>query len=263
MIQQLKKEEMYKIEPLYAGWEESLLWSCMQGQMGRAWVDDIAHPTAAEIYLGDFYYFAGDEQSAEAEELIRNIPQDFQSDCALMVPRNEAWAQVIERVFPTNHKRVTRYALKKAPTKFDVEKLKEYAVRLPEGYTLHQIDEKLYHKAQSESFSKDFCAQFEDCADYLRRGLGFMVLYGDEPVAGASSYSMYTGGIELEFVTKEEYRRRGLGQAAAARLILECLDRGLYPCWDAANLQSRRIAERLGYTFDKEYPTYEIADYRE
>ena len=64
-------------------------------------------------------------------------------------------------------------------------------------------------------------------------------MHGDEWVAGASSYSMYTGGIEIELDTKEEHRRKGLALAVAARLILECLDRGLYPCWDAANLQSR------------------------
>ena len=50
--------------------------------------------------------------------------------------------------------------------------------------------------------------------------------------------------------------------AAAARLILECLDRNLLPCWDAANLQSKRIAERLGFEFDQEYPTYAVRDYR-
>lgn len=262
-MRQLKKEEMYKIEPLYAGWEESLLWSCMQGHMGRAWADDAAAPTAAEILLGDFFYFAGDHNAQGAETLVGHIPEDYTTSWSpLLVPQNEEWAQVIERVYAGRYTRLTRYAMKKAPTKFDPEKLQTYVEALPSGYTIRQIDRDLYHQAVRETFSQDFCSQFQSCDDYLERGLGFMVLHGEEPVGGASSYSVYTGGIEVEFVTKEEYRRKGLGLAAAARLVLECLKRGLYPSWDAANLQSRRIAERLGYIFDKEYPTYAIQDYR-
>lgn len=261
-VKQLKNEEMYKIESLYEGWEESLLWSCLQGHMGRAWVDDIENPAAAEILLGDFFYFAGNFDVQGAEDLVRNIPADFSTEFALMVPQNEDWSKVIERVYPNNHTRLTRYAIKKAPTDFDPKVLQEYVDRLPEGYTIRQIDEALYRIADKEVFSSYFCSQFATYEDFAKRGLGFAVMHGDEWVAGASSYSMYTGGIEIELDTKEEHRRKGLALAVAARLILECLDRGLYPCWDAANLQSRRIAERLGYTFDKEYPTYSITDFR-
>jgi RimJ/RimL family protein N-acetyltransferase len=45
-------------------------------------------------------------------------------------------------------------------------------------------------------------------------------------------------------------------------LIMECLDRGLYPSWDAANKGSVALAEKLGYHFEKEYVTYEITDFR-
>ena len=43
-----------------------------------------------------------------------------------------------------------------------------------------------------------------------------------------------------------------------AKLILECVARGGYPSWDAQNRQSLRLAERLGYHFDRAYPVYEI-----
>lgn len=47
--------------------------------------------------------------------------------------------------------------------------------------------------------------------------------------------------------------------ACAARLILECLHRGLYPSWGAATPHSLVLAERLGYHFSHSYPTYIIA----
>ena len=87
------------------------------------------------------------------------------------------------------------------------------------------------------------------------------MLFGDTIVSGASSYSYYSGGIEIEIDNREAFRRRGLDLVCGARLILECLDRGLYPSWDAQNLGSISLAKKLGYEFSHEYPAYEIFDY--
>lgn len=51
---------------------------------------------------------------------------------------------------------------------------------------------------------------------------------------------------------------KGLAAACASALILECLNRGLYPSWDAANRESLALAEKLGYRFDREYPAYDV-----
>ena len=77
-------------------------------------------------------------------------------------------------------------------------------------------------------------------------------------MAGASSYTVYQGGIEVEIGTEQSHRRKGLASVCGARLILECLDRGWYPSWDAQNLWSVGLAEKLGYHFDRPYPAWEI-----
>ncbi len=66
-------------------------------------------------------------------------------------------------------------------------------------------------------------------------------------MAGASSYSVYHGGIEIQIATQKAYRRRGLATACGAKLILLCLERGLNPSWDAHDLRSVALAEKLGY----------------
>ena len=66
-------------------------------------------------------------------------------------------------------------------------------------------------------------------------------------------------GLEIEVDTVEEERRKGLATAASAALILRCLDEGLYPSWDAQNMLSVHLAEKLGYEFDHEYTVYEVA----
>ncbi|MNI84792.1 GNAT acetyltransferase [compost metagenome] len=82
------------------------------------------------------------------------------------------------------------------------------------------------------------------------------VLHKGLQVAGASSYSVYNEGIEIEIDTKPEFRNRGLATACGAKLILECLERGLYPGWDAQDLRSVALAEKLGYHMDYPYTTY-------
>lgn len=80
------------------------------------------------------------------------------------------------------------------------------------------------------------------------------------PVSGASSYSSYWEGIEVEVDTREEYRRRGLAYVCAAKLILECRNRKLYLSWDAHNMQSVALAEKLGYHYDHEYTAFSVSD---
>jgi len=140
----------------------------------------------------------------------------------------------------------------------DRAKLQGFVSALPSVYELKLIDKVLYDKTRSIPWSADLCWNFPTYEDYQENGLGVVVLKDGEIVSGASSYIYYRGGIEIEIDTREDERRKGLATACGARLILECLERGLYPSWDAHNKESLALAEKLGYQFDREYPAYEI-----
>lgn len=150
------------IENLFAGWEETIIWSCLQKVMGRVCANDTKSPTAAIALLGDFGFLAG------------------QADTKFLL------------------------ALKRTVCKRD-----------------------------------------------------FLILKDGVPVSGASSYSTYRSGIEVEIDTREDHRREGLATVCGAKLILECLKRNLYPSWDAHNAWSAALAEKLGYRFSHEYAAYE------
>lgn len=254
----IKQNEMKKIAPLFQDWEETMIWSCLQGCMGQAWADDAAAPTAALIRTGDLFFLAGDAASPAAGELAGHIPEDFRSEYALLAPREEAWARVIERVYGERAERGVRYAIKKEPEVFDRKKLAAFCADLPAGYRLRPIDGELYRLARQEEWSRDLVSQFATPEEYAVRGLGVAALYGGSLAAGASSYTVYHGGIEIEIDTKEEHRRKGLALACGAALILRCLDRGLYPSWDAANKASVALSQKLGYHFSHEYPYYAV-----
>lgn len=245
------------VETLFAGWEESTIWSCLQSVMGDIYGEDSAKPESAMAVLGDFCFFAGNPD----KNLVLYKPTDRQRDFIIMVPQTDLWGDVIKESYGDRAKPVTRYAIKKEPGVFDVAHLQAIVASLPPEYTCRIIDEALYEACKANEWSKDLVAQFSNYELYEELGLGVVVLKDEELVSGASSYSRYHQGIEIEIDTKEPFRRQGLASVCGAKLILECLRLGLYPSWDAQNKWSVALAEKLGYQFDHEYIAYEIWDY--
>jgi GNAT superfamily N-acetyltransferase len=97
---------------------------------------------------------------------------------------------------------------------------------------------------------------FDSPADFLERGIGYTLLEEDRLAGAAYSSLVCSCGIEVSLFVDEAYRRRGVATALSAALLLECMRRGLRPNWDAANLESCALAEKLGYTPASSYESY-------
>lgn len=246
MIHELK--DTSKVQSLFKGWQETLIYSCLQNVMGKVFVTDPDNPKSAMAFVGCFGFYAGEPD----RELVENKPEGF----VIMTPQNEEWAALIEDCFPSS-KRVIRYAVKK-DTQFDVEALKKKISELPEGYELKPIDSDIYDLCLENPVTRDFVSAFESKEKYLELGRGIVILKDGNIVSGASSYTRYKTGIEIEVDTAESERRKQLATIVCAALIVQCLEEGLYPSWDAQNMNSVHLAEKLGYEFSHEYVAYEV-----
>ena len=243
-----KVTDTTKLKPLFEGWQETLIYSCLQKVMGSIYVTDPDNPRSAFAHIGCFRFFAG----LPDRELVESKPEGF----AILVPQNEDWAELIEECYP-HAKRVTRYAIKK-DTEFDRAALQREVSRLPAGYEIKAIDSEIYDMCLMNPVTADFVSSFDSKEHYLEMGRGFVILKDGEIVSGASSYTRYNEGIEIEVDTIKDERRKHLASVACSALILKCLDEGLYPSWDAQNIVSVHLAEKLGYEFDHEYTAYEV-----
>ena len=262
MIYELK--ETGKASALFAGWQDSVVWSALQGVMGKIYVDSLEKPESGAVILGDFCFLSGKPES----EVISGALANSASEEVIMVPQNADWAQMIKKCYGEKAEKAVRYAIKKEPEIFDLKQLQKVAQSLPGEYEMRLIDQELFEICRDTQWSKDLTANYESYSQYREYGLGVCILKDGEVVAGISSYSGYGrridenlgshGGIEIEVVTREDYRRKGLAYIGAARLILECDRRGLYPNWDAANKMSVGLAEKLGYHFSHEYVVYKV-----
>lgn len=255
MIQKLENTQL--AQQIFGDWQETLIWSCLQNVMGEIYVDFIDDPSCAMALIGDFCFLAGNPN----EELVLFKPTGCEKDFIIMVPQDIRWAGLIEDIYKERATKVTRYAIQKEPDVFDRIKLEKIVQSLSSEYTLSMMNEQLFEQCRQEGWSSDLVSQYRDYAMYRELGLGAVICKDGIPVSGASAYTRYLKGIEIEIDTREDHRRKGLAYVCGAKLILECLDRGLYPSWDAQNLWSVSLSEKLGYHFDHEYPAFEVNGY--
>lgn len=248
-----KLTDVKPVEKLYDGWEETLIYSALQGVMGSIYAD-LDNPVTSACVIGDFRLLVG-----KPDKRFLGLSEFWnQQWFSIYVPRSKEWEELIETITDTNVKKVERYAIKKEKDVFDKEKLQKICDTLPTEYELKMIDEELYEISKKQKFTEDFVSQFPTYGYYKEHGLGVVILKDNEILSGASSYSSYNGGIEIEIDTREDFRRKGFALICGAKLILECLKRGWYPSWDAANKGSVELAEKLGYHFDHSYNAYFI-----
>lgn len=249
--------EMSAIAPLFSGSDDTLITSTLAGCTGVAYADQAL--TTAMIVNGDFAFSAGDATGEAADMLMRKVPPMHSPGKLLFTPPDAAWEQLVRNVWGKQAVESKRFSFHRDAAGFNSAKLTCLQESLPAGYRLARMDGHLYRQAYAHEWSRDLVSLFQNEADYLARGIGVAVLQGDDLVAGASSYAVFPGGIEIEIDTRADKRGMGLATACGAALILLCLERGLYPNWDAANPVSASLAKKFGYIPKSTYSVYEIA----
>lgn len=199
------------IEGLFSGWEETIIWSCLQKIMGRVCANDTKNPTAAIALLGDFGFLAG---QADAEFLLALKRTVCKRDFLILVPQNELWNGVIEACYGENCRRVTRYAFKKETEGFDLPKLEGLVKGLSKEYQLTMIDQRWYSYCEQTSWCKDFVSQYGSFERYAGLGLGVLILKDGVPVSGASSYSTIIPESRWRSTPGKIIGEKGLRQSA-------------------------------------------------
>lgn len=197
-----------------------------------------------------WFLFPGDPLHTNAPLLFKLLQPGVE-----VIAPTPAWQHLLTATYPNALEVYHREAFQ--TDKFDVDKLRQFCQALPNGFELRQV--RLEEVAQFAA-DLDPCLvdNFRSHEEFITQGVGLGILYQGRFVSGASSAGVGGGKLEIEIQTHPQFRRRGLARAVAAALILYCLDRGLEPCWDAANEPSSALARQLGFRSTGEYEVYEL-----
>jgi len=245
----LSNNQMNKIKYLFNDIKFYMGKSVLDGLMGEAYTDNLENPTIAYLLVRQYCFINGDSKSELAQQVLKTIPKT----CKRIIA-NSSWNDIIESTY-NGFEKSKRYSLKKEKNIFNKQQLKEFSKILNSKYEIKKIDEEIYKliKADNEDPKQMLITD-----DYMNKGIGVCCFREDEIVGICSSNIIYNDGIEINIRVKEGYKHKGIGTAMASKLILMCLEKGIYPSWDAANLTSLELAKKLGYNYDSEYNIYKI-----
>lgn len=117
---------------------------------------------------------------------------------------------------------------------------------LPDGFELCEINAELIEKICGNItpyFSWDSAESFRE------NGKGYCIVEGDTAAAWAFSAAVSSTEIDIGIETNSEYRRLGLAEIAAKKMIEYCFERNKHPVWAChqSNVASKKLAEKLGF----------------
>ncbi|MDM9384536.1 GNAT family N-acetyltransferase [Chlorogloeopsis sp. ULAP01] len=223
----------------------------IEGDMGKVFVDSQEKPRMALSVL-EFHFLAGDPLHANPQQLEKLLQPG-----GMVIAPTPAWQQLVTAIYPNPLDIDHREAFQ--VDKFDVERLRQFCQAVPSGFELRQV--RLEEVTQFAADLNPYLGyNFRSHEDLMTRGVALGILHQGRFVSGASSAAVGGGKVEIDIHTHEQFRRRGLARAVAAALILYCLDRGLEPCWDAANEPSSALARQLGFRSTGKYEALNLPD---
>ena len=186
-----------------------------------------------------FVYLDGDPEPETVDRVdmyFRNRP---------LVCLTDAWETLIREQYPDAA--IYRRTVMKPACRFIIPEIPE----LPEGYRLADMDEAAF---EQHPFSHG--EHYSGWAAFQAEGSGATAYYGEKIVAAAASFLSMKNEIELDVSTQEDHRGKKLATACIARMLQDCMKRGITAHWDAKNEVSRHLAEKFGFEAEQEYSVY-------
>ena len=225
----------------------------LEGSMGKVLVNDKENPCVAALSLPQYkiHILGGDAKHPAAREFLAQLP-GF-STLFFSVPE---WAKLLDQVHKGKVIVLKRYAF--SSESLDIENLKRLRSQLSANFQIERIN--LPYAQQIVDDKSDLTDGqlfgFASPQDFIERGFGYCALENGKIVCIASTGTVCSKGIEVQINTHKKYRGRGLASATGAALLIECLENGIDPNWDAATEISAGLAKKLGYMPQGKYDSY-------
>lgn len=225
----------------------------LEGSMGKVLVNDKENPSVAALSLPKYkiYILGGDATHPAAREFLTKIPS-----FSFLFFGTQGWIKLLDEVQSGKIIGLKRHTF--SSESLDIEKLKALRSQLPENFKIERINLQYAQQiaAEKSNLADGQSLGFVSPEDFIERGFGYCALENRKIVCVASTGAVCSKGIEVQINTHKKYRKRGLASATSAALIIECLEKGIDPNWDAATDESAGLANKLGYLPKGEYDEY-------
>jgi GNAT superfamily N-acetyltransferase len=220
----------------------------IESQMGRAYVDDLQEPTVFKIEVGPFFYLAGDDTGPGGRAMLEQIVP-----YTLFMPSSPGWIEAGKTMYGERLAGFDRYSF--SSERISAEHLDHLCQASAFSEDVRQMDLSFAAQLWGQDHFVDL-SDFDSAEDFVQRGIGFYLEKHGRVVGAAYSSLVCSKGIEVSLFVMEDYRRQGIATLLTSRLLGWCIENNAEANWDAANLESCRLAEKLGYIPTGGYQAY-------
>lgn len=259
---ELSVEQFTKVLPLIDGIGNRAIYSLSvieQIQHGRIFVDDEQQPTSVFITSsGGFYCLAGqahNDQFNYAVIAFMNEKANHNGFYALGIFSDE-WEHALNHFYFTDAKKILRSYYRFNEEKF-LEEFSASTMVSEFGIEYSELNVQIAHMYR-EIFYPYYKLVWESDAHFCKHGAGHFFLVNSEMISVCTSPYVSDNYAEIDVITIDGYRRKGLATRLAVEFIKDCLARQLTPNWSchSNNFESNKLAIKLGFEKLDEHPMY-------
>ena len=267
MIYELEENEYERVSNLFKDFSCNLtVDAIIEGnRLGKIYVDNMANPKAAFAWAkSSEYALVGshkiDDFSLSLQRLIaeRITPEVIKNNITFSVLfyYPDIWNEKIDTV-------LRNFAARKSfRWRFTFRELKvSWKDRVPSGYHIERIDEKLFKAASLRNVDRisDLVVfKWGSIDGFLREGFGFYLVNKNNIVSWCISGNNCKNKCEITIGTHEKTRNRGFATLVASAFVEYCISEDIAPSWHCGieNLSSIAVAEKVGFQKSLTYPVF-------
>lgn len=260
---ELQSNELSKVLPMFTAIQNKAVFAysvIKQNQRGRVFVNSRVDPTATFLTSsGGFYCVAGnasDQKFNDAVASFLNNPDNHIGFYALAIFTDD-WESALQNYQFVHANKITRSYFRFNEQKF-IEKNKDVPIILDEGLNYEVLNEDISNRYR-ENFYTYYKLVWDSDQHFNEQGVGHFIIKEDHIISVCSSPYVGNGFAEIDIITVEEYKQKGLATIVGIGFINDCLSsKKLIPNWccHSDNHVSVYVANKLGFEQIAEHPMY-------
>lgn len=244
--------ERSMLVPLFADYlpQRMFVNSVLEGHSGVALADSKTDPRVAQLTHPGWAILGGDVTHPVAQKLVQQLSE------MSVIPISEAWRELVFRVHSRPLKQTRGITF--SPKLLDLKRLRDLQKQILFDCHIERVDLPLARQLKNEGLSS--FPGFSSLTDFAERGIGFCARIEGRIISHAVSLMQCREGIHIGIETHPNFRNKGFATAIGAKLLVHCIERGIYPYWSASeeNATSIHLAEKLGYVRDGMYEVIDV-----
>lgn len=230
-----------------------------QTQRGEIFVNNLANLTAAFLNsCGGFYCVVGtasDNHFNDAVFQFLNNKVNHIGFYALAI-FSEDWEVALQKYKLDNANKIMRSYFRFNDQKFLMNS-KDVLLTLDEEFRYEDLNKEISNRYR-EDFYTYYKLVWDSNQHFIERGLGHFITNGIKIISVCSSPYVGGGFAEIDIITVEEHKKKGLATKVGIEFINDCLRKEFMPNWccHSDNQASLHLANKLGFEQIAEHPMY-------